>query len=126
VVSAPDLGALVSQIIMYLLPALTCVAVILYLLRNRYASGLNHIPGPWLASFTQFWKVWYITHCSDRRNDIYVDVMKQYGDVVRIGPAEVIFADPKAIVEIYGTKGAHQKVCATFERLVRRRLITFR
>ncbi len=41
---------------------------------------------------------------------MYVDVHEKYGDVVRLGPNTLSFADPRAILDIYGTKGSDQKV----------------
>lgn len=81
---------------------------ILYLLRIRYHAGMNKFNGPFLASFTDLWKVWYTyTHGT---KPIYVDLHEQYGDIVRVGPKDLSFADPRAIREIYGPRGANQKV----------------
>jgi hypothetical protein len=38
------------------------------------------------------------------------DIHEKYGDIVRVGPNELSFADPKAIHEIYGPGGSSQKV----------------
>ena len=84
------------------------VLLLLYFIRNRYSKGLNKFDGPFLASFTDLWKVWYAYNSSQRQ--IYVDIHQKYGDVVRIGPNNLSFADPQAIHDIYGTKGAPQKV----------------
>ena len=81
-----------------------------FFLHAKYSRGLNRFNGPFLASFTNAWKVWHIYHLPTQRNDIYVDTHKKYGDVVRIGPNNLSFADPEAIQEIYGTKGSQQKV----------------
>lgn len=87
----------------------TCVVLlILYLLRVRYSRGLNKFPGPFLASFTDLWKIWYVYTTSEQ--NLYLDVHRKYGDVVRIGPKQLSFADPRAINEIYGTGGGNQKV----------------
>jgi len=86
------------------------VLLFLNLLRLRYSKGLNKFDGPFLASFTDLWKVWYAYHNSQKKNDIYVDIHKKYGDVVRIGPNNLSFADPRAIQDIYGTHGSAQKV----------------
>lgn len=96
---------------MWLLPLLAAIAAVtLYFLSSRYSRGLNRFPGPILASFTDLWKVWNAYHASTARNDTYVDIHKKYGDVVRIGPNNIVFADPQAISEIYGTKGSQEKV----------------
>lgn len=40
---------------------------------------------------------------------MYADIHEKYGDIVRVGPNELSFADPKAIREIYGPGGSSQK-----------------
>lgn len=97
--------------ILLLLPLLA-IALLLSCLQARYSRGLNKFPGPYLASFTDLWKLWYARHNSLKENTVYLDVHEKYGDVVRIGPNSLSFASPQAIQEIYGTKGSQQKVCA--------------
>jgi hypothetical protein len=80
----------------------------LNLLRMRYSRGLNKFSGPLFASFTDFWKLRYAL--AGLQKPIYVDVHEKYGDVVRIGPNELSFADPQAIRDIYGPRGCSQKV----------------
>ncbi|PVH96823.1 cytochrome P450-like protein [Periconia macrospinosa] len=92
-----------------LIPTILTVSLAIYLLLNKFHNGLHRIPGPLCASFTDFWKVWYASRGSNHRNDTYVDTHREYGDIVRIGPNNVVFADPLAIQEIYGTKGSQQK-----------------
>ena len=82
--------------------------LILRLVYQRYSRGLNRFPGPFVASFTDLWKVRYAYNSSQR--PAYVDVHRKYGDVVRIGPNELSFSDPRAIGDIYGSKGSSQKV----------------
>ncbi len=84
------------------------ILLLLYFIRNRYSRGLNTFDGPFLASVTDLWKLWYAYNSSQQQ--IYVDIHEKYGDVVRIGPNNLSFADPQAIHDIYGPKGASQKV----------------
>ena len=78
------------------------------LLRIRYSRGLNKFNGPLLASFTNLWKVWYAFNSAQEQE--YVDIHRKYGDIVRIGPNELSFADPQALHDIYGPKGTSQKL----------------
>ena len=78
------------------------------LLRVRYYRGLNKFNGPFLASFTDLWKIWYAFTGSQKQ--LYVDIHEKYGDIVRVGPKELSFADPRAIRDIYGLDGSSQKV----------------
>jgi hypothetical protein len=89
----------------------------LNLLRMRYSRGLKKFSGPFLASFTDFWKLQYAL--AGLQKLIYVDVHEKYGDIVRIGPNELSFADPQAIRDIYGTRGCSQKVRKNFFKLKR-------
>lgn len=82
--------------------------ILLSLVRTRYYRGLNKFNGPFLASFTDLWKLWYAVTGSQKQ--VYVDVHEKYGDIVRLGPTELSFANPQAIRDIYGTHGSSQKV----------------
>jgi hypothetical protein len=87
---------------------LEIILFFLNILRIRYARGLNRFNGTFLASFTDLWKGWYAFNSSQEQ--IYVDIHRKYGDIVRIGPNTLSFADPHAIHDIYGPKGSPQKV----------------
>ena len=71
-----------------------------YLVKNRYYHGLQKYPGPFLASLTDFWRFWDVW---GRRPDITLNRLhRENGDIVRLGPNALSFADPKAIKIIYG------------------------
>ena len=76
------------------------VAVVAWLAKNRFNNGLNKYPGPFVASLTDWWRfvdVW------GRRPDItHRKLHDKYGDVVRLGPNTLSFADPEALKTIYG------------------------
>lgn len=83
-----------------------------WLIRNRYHNGLNKYPGPFMASLTDIWRlreVWgrqfEVTHRK---------LHAQYGDVVRLGPNTLSFADPKALKTIYGLNKGFIKVCKPY------------
>ena len=80
-----------------------------HLLRNRYNGGLNKYPGPFLASLTDFWRFWDVYQ---RRPEItHQKLHAKCGDVVRLGPNVLSFADPKALKTIYGLNKGFTKVC---------------
>ncbi|KAI0602099.1 cytochrome P450 [Biscogniauxia sp. FL1348] len=83
----------------YWLP-ITLVAVVARLVRNRYHNGLNKYPGPFLASLTDLWRLWDV-YCQ-RPELTHQRLHAKYGDVVRLGPNTLSFADPKALKAIYG------------------------
>ncbi|KAI1078086.1 cytochrome P450 [Whalleya microplaca] len=89
----------VSLIAQFWLPLVTSI-VLAWLIRNRYHNGLNKYPGPFLASLTDWWRFWDVY---GQRPDItHQKLHAKYGDVVRLGPNCLSFADPKALKSIYG------------------------
>lgn len=89
-------------------PTVLAVSVVVYLLRNRYHNGLNKYPGPFLASFTDWWRFWDVY---GRRTEVTHQILhKKYGEVVRLGPNMLSFANPEALKTIYGLNKGFIKV----------------
>ena len=60
-----------------------------------------------MGSISDLWSVWYIWKTP---HDIpFRDLHERYGPVVRLNPNRLIFSQPEAVQEIYGTKGISQK-----------------
>ena len=93
----------------YYLAALAAF-VIGFTVYPRYSRGLNKFNGPFLASFSNLWRLWYAI--TGAQKQLYVDVHQKYGDVVRVAPNELSFGTPEAIRDIYGPHGSQQKVRA--------------
>ncbi|KAG9185504.1 hypothetical protein G6011_08048 [Alternaria panax] len=76
---------------------------------NLYLHPLAKFPGPLLAGATTYWKAY--TECIANRSFCHflVDLHAQYGQVVRIGPNELHFANPKAYHDIYNNKNRWDK-----------------
>ncbi|GME59387.1 cytochrome p450 [Neofusicoccum parvum] len=72
------------------------VATLLY---NKYGTGLNHVPGPALAGYTDFWRLWVVW--KRRPELVHIRLHDQYGSVVRLGPRTVLVSDNKAAKAIY-------------------------
>lgn len=95
----------------HLLAALV-FSVITYLFIESKRAKLDHIPGPWLAKYTNAWRcyqAWRFNHYKDLSN-YQINLICRYGDVVRIGPNIVLCFDPEAISTIYGVKERLDKV----------------
>jgi hypothetical protein len=93
------------------LPAVLAVACVGYLLSNYFNRGLNQYPGPILASLTNWWRFWDVYN---RRPEVtHLNLHAKHGDVVRLGPNSLSFADPKAIKQIYGLNKGYIKVLTT-------------
>ena len=99
---------LLSSHSVLLVVGLIVLGVALQIYQSR-AAGLGHIPGPFLAKYTNVWRL-----IETRRTGGDADYMhamhKVYGDVVRVGPHAVSVADPQSIPLIYGTKARLHKV----------------
>ena len=79
--------------------AMGLIAVI-RLLSFRYIYGLQKYNGPFLASFSNLWRLIYVYLHNDKKPGIHWH--EKYGDVVRIGPNVLYYNSPKAIKDIYG------------------------
>ena len=78
------------------------------LLFFRYKHGFSKYNGPFLASFTDIWRMYYAY--SRKYQPPMIDVHEKYGDTVRLGPNIISFAKPEAIKDIYGAGKAWDKV----------------
>ncbi|TVY68046.1 Cytochrome P450 monooxygenase [Fusarium oxysporum f. sp. cubense] len=77
------------------------------LLVNKYGNGLNGIPGPALASFTDLWR--FLDVYRRRPEVTQIALHEKYGTVVRLGPNTVSIADPAAIQTIYAHNSGYTK-----------------
>ena len=97
----------VIQNLRYIIEYLSILFLFSYLAFNRYGRGVNQYPGPFLASISSLWAVWYIWRTP---HDIpFRALHERYGPIVRLSPRRLIFAQPEAVQDIYGTKGLRQK-----------------
>ncbi|OAL29839.1 hypothetical protein AYO20_09032 [Fonsecaea nubica] len=83
------------------------VCVVLYFVSQRYKTGLRHIPGPFVASFSGFWRAWEVA-----KGDWHVknlELHRRYGPLVRIAPNVVSVSDPDALRVIYGLNSGFTK-----------------
>jgi hypothetical protein len=81
---------------------------LLYIIYIKYLTGISHIPGPFVASISNFWKIkaaW--DEDMPRRN---IALHRKYGPLVRIGPNMISVDDPSALNTIYGFKPIYLKV----------------
>ena len=79
-----------------------------YFAKNRFTHGLEKYPGPFLASLTDWWRFFDVL---GRRPDItHIRLHRELGDIVRLGPNVLSFADPNALKTIYGLNRGFLKV----------------
>jgi hypothetical protein len=89
-------------------PAAIVIAFVAYLLKNYFNHGLNKYPGPFLASLTDWWR--FVDVYKRRPEVTHLKLHAKHGDVVRLGPNSLSFADPKALKSIYGLNKGYVKL----------------
>ncbi|MCJ1424479.1 hypothetical protein MMC29_002367 [Sticta canariensis] len=66
---------------------------------NRYFHPLRHFPGPFWASVSDFWKLYFcLTKETHTRG---IKLHDRYGPVVRLAPNLLAFNDPKLLPIVY-------------------------
>ncbi|EXJ75924.1 uncharacterized protein A1O5_00432 [Cladophialophora psammophila CBS 110553] len=88
----------------FLAIALGLLFRVLYL---HFSSPLSKVPGPFIATFSRWWLAYH-----GWRGDFHqllTRLHEQYGDIVRIGPDEVITISPEAVKKIYGAGSQFRK-----------------
>lgn len=95
----PHVQTLPTQYIYILLPVLLTA----YILYQRLFHPLASIPGPFLASLTNWWQVRATR--TDAWHRIVVSLHEKYGPIVRIAPNEISVGTAKAVRQIYSVSG---------------------
>lgn len=78
------------------------------LARAAFRRELWRVPGPWLARFLPFWRVFFV-----HRGDAHIryrELHDRYGPIVRTAPNVVDISDPTVIPTIYGIGSKYYKV----------------
>lgn len=88
--------------------------VVAYVVYTRYFTGLSHIPGPGIASISNFWKINAAWHQDMPKRNIALH--REHGPLVRIGPNMISVDDPAALPIIYGFKPIFTKVSNLFRQ----------
>ncbi|KEF63058.1 uncharacterized protein A1O9_01034 [Exophiala aquamarina CBS 119918] len=81
-------------------PILALVLICGWAISVRYQKGFNKYNGPFLASLTNFWRIWQRLRYPHRT---YFHDVAKYGRIIRVGPNTLVFNDPEAIKDIYMT-----------------------
>jgi hypothetical protein len=79
-----------------------------HLLNNKFGTGLNHVPGPFWASFTDLYRLHKVL--GRRAEQWHIQLHRRYGPFVRIGPRTVICSDNQATKKIYALNSGYIKV----------------
>jgi hypothetical protein len=81
-------------------PAIIFLVVSGFLVRQKFNKGLNKYPGPFVAAYTDWWR--FAESWNRATHFTHQSLHKKHGDIVRLGPNSLSFADPKALSVIYG------------------------
>lgn len=107
------IGRIISQLSPSSVLALCGIIVVAKLLYNKFGTGLNHIPGPFLTGFTDIYRLFVVW--GRRPEKWHIALHEQYGDLVRIGPRTVICSSNKAAKKIYALNAGFVKVFLSFQ-----------
>ncbi|KAF7589518.1 hypothetical protein BBP40_004183 [Aspergillus hancockii] len=83
------------------------IALVFWYLATYLISPLRDLPGPFLAGWTNLWRMYYVTQ--GKSQIVLHELHKKYGPVVRIAPNVVDLDLPELIKTIYNTKGDFRK-----------------
>jgi hypothetical protein len=97
-----------------LVKALSLGAIVLaiHALVTYLRSPLKNIPGPFLARFSNVWRLF--SHYNQTHIDTQRALHKKHGDFVRLGPNTVSIADASLLKTIYSTRGTFKKVSTLY------------
>ena len=84
------------------------IAAIIHVVWTLYISAYRKIPGPFLAKFTDLWRL--LSALSRQPEVAQRQLHEKYGPVVRLGPNMISVSDPAMIDEIYSRKTVLNKV----------------
>jgi hypothetical protein len=92
--------------------------IVFHLLRNYLEPGLVGIPGPFLAKFTELWKLYQIWNWTFKSS--LPGLHEKYDStLIRVGPKQLSCSDPKAVELIYGFHTDFRKVSLKLRNLYR-------
>lgn len=89
-------------------PSLALIFSLVVFSLGRTWIQQSHIPGPILASISNFPRLSWAY--SSKAHLVHIKLHEQHGDLVRIGPNCISVGDPREISKIYGIAANFKKV----------------
>lgn len=90
-----------STLLLTYWPVIILSGFIYWALSNKYRNGLNKYPSAhFLAPYTDWWRYFDVRSCAAEKT--HIAAHRKHGDIVRLGPNVLSFADPRCIRIIYG------------------------
>ncbi|KAL8824325.1 MAG: hypothetical protein Q9191_005133 [Dirinaria sp. TL-2023a] len=90
------------------------LALFLWFIKPVFNSGLQAIPGPFLAKFSNLWRL--IDTWKGSHHVTLMNLHRRHGNLVRVGPNTVSISNVDAIEGIFGVKTDFVKVRSTPEK----------
>lgn len=84
------------------------LGILAFIILVRRFNRLRHIPGPFLAKFTDLWRVYH--QWNGEIATLFRALHEEYGPLVRIGPNAVSVGNPHDVPTIYTNRGEFIKV----------------
>ena len=106
-----NMASLLDSVIAYTLDSWLYVLLIVlfsHFASNYFYHGLQRYPGPFLAKITNWWR--FVVVYGRQAQITHIKLHRKHGDIVRLGPDTLSFADPKALKTIYGLNKGFIKV----------------
>ena len=88
-------------------PMIILLLLAIKLISNKWGYGIQSIPGPFLAAYTDLWR--FIVVWRRRPEVHHIRLHRQYGDIVRLGPNSVSITDLEAVKKIYALNSGFVK-----------------
>ncbi|MCJ1319468.1 hypothetical protein MMC15_004804 [Xylographa vitiligo] len=91
-----------------LVPFAIVVFLVVHLLRIALQPGLAGIPGPFLAKFTNLWRLYKVWNWTFKQD---LPALHEYynSQLIRVGPNLLSCSDPRAVETIYGFQSQFKK-----------------
>jgi hypothetical protein len=75
-------------------------SIVFHFVLAKYQNGLSRYPGPFWASVSDLWQVF--ASVRNFQSHPYYQLHQKYGDIVRVAPNKLSFANPGAIKDVLG------------------------
>jgi len=95
---------------------LLLVSIALVFYQFRTYARLCNFPGPLLAAFSNLWRFKKMNTVGFGQQ--MVQLHRQYGHIVRVGPNRLSISDPSAVSIIYSAHSVWEKVCSLLRHQV--------
>lgn len=102
------LQSLQEHRLLFFVTSVIFLSLLKFVVQTKYKKHLRNIPGPWIASVSNIYRLARVAMGQAHSHDI--NLHRKYGDTVRIGPSAVSIGSATATKVIYGIGTGLRKV----------------